>query len=60
MPALKGRGIPAPLQGAPQSIDSETQGVAPGWHPPALSAPESAWAIRFLEYFQLGFFWDCF
>jgi hypothetical protein len=38
-PALKERGIPAPLQGAP--IDSETQGVALGWSAAALSAPES-------------------
>jgi hypothetical protein len=30
--------IPAPLQGAP--IDSETQGVALGYHAAALSAPE--------------------
>src|SRR5467141_1059855 len=37
--ALKGRRIPAPLQGAP--IDSETQGVALGCHAAALSAPES-------------------
>src|SRR5467141_2642288 len=38
-PALQGRRIPAPLQGAP--IDSETQGVALGWVAAALSAPES-------------------
>src|SRR5467141_3884301 len=31
-------GIPAPLQGAP--IDSETQGVALGYHAAAPSAPE--------------------
>jgi len=37
--ALKGRRIPAPSQGAPRRIDSETQGVALGWHPAALSAP---------------------
>jgi hypothetical protein len=36
--ALQGRRIPAPLQGAP--LDSETQGVALGWHPAAPSAPE--------------------
>ncbi len=37
--ALKGRRIPAPLQGA--SINSETQGVALGWSAAALSAPKS-------------------
>jgi hypothetical protein len=31
--------MPAPLQGAP--INSETQGVALGWSPAALSAPQS-------------------
>src|SRR6266481_4678590 len=36
--ALKGRRIPAPLRGAP--IDSETQGVALGYHAAAPSAPE--------------------
>src|SRR6267378_4359366 len=36
--ALQGRRIPAPLQGAP--IDSETQGVALGYHAAAPSAPE--------------------
>jgi len=38
--ALKGRRDPAPLQGAKRSVDDVTQGVALGWHPPALSAPE--------------------
>jgi len=40
MYALKGRKDPAPLQGAKRSVDAETQGVALGWHAPALSAPE--------------------
>ena len=31
---------PALFQGAPQSMNSETQGVALGKHPPALSAPK--------------------
>src|ERR1700704_6489164 len=38
LPPCKGGGIPAPLQGAP--IDSETQGVALGYHAAAPSAPE--------------------
>jgi len=33
-------GLPAPFQGATQSMGSETQGVALGLHPAALSAPE--------------------
>ena len=36
--ALKGRRNPAPFQGAP--FDSQTQGVALGLHPAALSAPQ--------------------
>lgn len=28
------------FQGASPSMDSDTQGVALGWHAPALSAPE--------------------
>jgi hypothetical protein len=40
MSALKGRKHPAPLQGAKQSDDAGTQGVALGYHAQALSAPE--------------------
>jgi hypothetical protein len=35
-----GRNDPAPFQGAKRSVDSGTQGVALGYHAPALSAPE--------------------
>jgi|SRR5665213_2103012 len=38
--ALKGRRSPAPLQGANHLPRAETQGVALGWLPMALSAPE--------------------
>jgi hypothetical protein len=38
--ALKGRRAPAPLQGAQQLSAAKNQGVALGWHTPALSAPE--------------------
>jgi hypothetical protein len=38
--ALKGRMLPAPFQGGPHYIHPETQGVALGWLPAALSAPE--------------------
>jgi len=44
--ALKGRRFPAPFQGAPQSVDSETQGVAQGQLAAALSAPEG---VDFVE-----------
>jgi len=38
--ALKGRReSPAPFQGAPWLTTSDTQGVALGWYPAALSAP---------------------
>ncbi len=39
MRSLKGRRLPAPFQGATQSIGRETRGDAPGWSPSALSAP---------------------
>ena len=39
MSALKGRKDPAPLQGTKRSADAGTQGVALGYHAPALSAP---------------------
>src|SRR6266404_2377956 len=45
--ALQGRRIPAPLQGAP--IDSETQGVALGYHAPAPSAPEPNSSEKFAQ-----------
>jgi hypothetical protein len=32
--------LPAPFQGGPHYIHPETQGVALGWLPAALSAPE--------------------
>jgi hypothetical protein len=44
------KGLPAPLQGAPQSIHSETQGVALGWYPAALSAPQ---ILNFVETWKM-------
>jgi hypothetical protein len=36
----RGEGFRAPSQGAQLPMDFETQGVALGWHAPALLAPE--------------------
>jgi hypothetical protein len=52
--ALKGRRIPAPLQGA--TIDcTRNQGVSPGWYPAALSAPKTRGEPRAISHPILNF-----
>jgi hypothetical protein len=46
MSALKGWSDPAPLQGATRSVNSGTQGVALGYRPSALSAPDTSIPFR--------------